>query len=250
MRDFYDYGGKYLTVYHGSNVIVDRPKIFKKYRPMDFGGGFYTTTNFYQAEKFAMSVSKNRDKSKKLPVINIYKLNIKDLKLLCEVSIFKQADFKWLDFVAFNRHENKKIPGLDAVFGPVADDQAGESIERFYMGIYKKDWLLKMLDRFKSYDQIVFKSRASLEFLEFENSIVFRKDGIPMNSDEFLIYSIENYKYEKDLPGEDVYNLFMETGVYKNLLRYYETLEQSGSKYTVEMIDKWLNKGLDFLEWC
>lgn len=46
-------GGKtYMKLYHGSNVIVDNPKIIKSDRALDFGTGFYLTTDFEQARKF------------------------------------------------------------------------------------------------------------------------------------------------------------------------------------------------------
>ena len=34
-----------MVVYHGSNVVVTEPKILKPNRELDFGNGFYTTTN-------------------------------------------------------------------------------------------------------------------------------------------------------------------------------------------------------------
>ena len=38
-----------MTVYHGSNVEVKEPEILKPNRELDFGNGFYTTTNLDQA---------------------------------------------------------------------------------------------------------------------------------------------------------------------------------------------------------
>ena len=34
-----------MILYHGSNVIVDKPKLIQQNRFLDFGFGFYTTTN-------------------------------------------------------------------------------------------------------------------------------------------------------------------------------------------------------------
>ena len=34
-----------MILYHGSNVIVEHPKLVKQNRFLDFGFGFYTTTN-------------------------------------------------------------------------------------------------------------------------------------------------------------------------------------------------------------
>ena len=49
-----------MTVYHGSNVAVSTPKILKPNRELDFGNGFYTTTNLDQAIGFAKRVTLNR----------------------------------------------------------------------------------------------------------------------------------------------------------------------------------------------
>lgn len=46
-----------MKLYHGSDVIVDKPKIIAANRPLDFGGGFYLTTNKEQAQKWASRVA-------------------------------------------------------------------------------------------------------------------------------------------------------------------------------------------------
>lgn len=40
-----------MICYHGSDTIVDIPRILNPKRPLDFGGGFYITTNKEQALK-------------------------------------------------------------------------------------------------------------------------------------------------------------------------------------------------------
>lgn len=42
-----------MILYHGSNMIVEEPKLIEQNRFLDFGFGFYTTTNKAQAENFA-----------------------------------------------------------------------------------------------------------------------------------------------------------------------------------------------------
>ena len=41
-----------MILYHGSNVLVTEPKILKQNRFLDFGFGFYTTTNKEQAVSY------------------------------------------------------------------------------------------------------------------------------------------------------------------------------------------------------
>ena len=47
-----------MILYHGSNVIVEQPKLIRQNRYLDFGFGFYTTTNRDQAVNFAQKVSR------------------------------------------------------------------------------------------------------------------------------------------------------------------------------------------------
>ena len=43
-----------MILYHGSNVAVESPALIKQNRYLDFGFGFYTTTNMEQAKDFAV----------------------------------------------------------------------------------------------------------------------------------------------------------------------------------------------------
>ena len=43
-----------MRLFHGSTVTVKRPNIQKGRKATDFGKGFYTTTNFEQAKKWAL----------------------------------------------------------------------------------------------------------------------------------------------------------------------------------------------------
>ena len=46
-----------MILYHGSNAIVEKPKLIEQNRFLDFGYGFYTTTNKDQAENFSKKVN-------------------------------------------------------------------------------------------------------------------------------------------------------------------------------------------------
>lgn len=50
-----------MILYHGSNVTVDHPALISQNRYLDFGFGFYTTTNREQAVNFAQKVTERRD---------------------------------------------------------------------------------------------------------------------------------------------------------------------------------------------
>lgn len=91
-----------MILYHGSDMIVESPKILKANRTLDFGHGFYTTTSKDQACKWA-SIKKIREQSED-SVVNIYEasddiLNDRGLSVL----IFTEASEEWLNFVIKNR---------------------------------------------------------------------------------------------------------------------------------------------------
>lgn len=62
-----------MIVYHGSNVVVAEPKLIKQNRFLDFGFGFYTTTNKDQAIAFAEKVYRRRKSGGK--IISVYELD-------------------------------------------------------------------------------------------------------------------------------------------------------------------------------
>jgi hypothetical protein len=43
------YGGLSMIVYHGSDAVVEKPVLLTPKHTLDFGAGFYTTTNKEQA---------------------------------------------------------------------------------------------------------------------------------------------------------------------------------------------------------
>ena len=46
-----------MICYHGSDTIVDMPRILEPKRPLDFGDGFYVTTDKTQATNWATKVA-------------------------------------------------------------------------------------------------------------------------------------------------------------------------------------------------
>ncbi|GBU25090.1 hypothetical protein R83H12_01729 [Fibrobacteria bacterium R8-3-H12] len=45
-----------MQLFHASNIEVKQPKIINRFKTLDFGTGFYTTSNKEQAETFAHKV--------------------------------------------------------------------------------------------------------------------------------------------------------------------------------------------------
>lgn len=68
-----------MILYYGSNVIVDKPRLIEQNRTLDFGYGFYTTTNSNQAVNFAGRVTSRRGSG--IPCVSMYEVaEIEELK--------------------------------------------------------------------------------------------------------------------------------------------------------------------------
>jgi len=46
-----------MLLYHGSNITVEKPRLINLTRGLDFGIGFYLTTNEEQAQQFSINTA-------------------------------------------------------------------------------------------------------------------------------------------------------------------------------------------------
>ena len=108
-----------MPVYHGSDILVNKPVIMKPVRALDFGCGFYTTTNSEQAINFSKIVQDRNGSAERH--ISIYTL---DVELLSKKNIlyFNKPNKKWLDFISANRNGIYDGKIYDIIYGPVAND--------------------------------------------------------------------------------------------------------------------------------
>ncbi len=158
-----------MKLYHGSNMEVACPKILERLRALDFGAGFYLTSSYEQAERWARAVTKRRRKG--MPVINIYELD-EDICKEINVLKFKTPNAEWLDFVVSNRKEIMKESVYDLVIGPVANDSTLPVIDDYVDGKYTKQQAVEKLMPQKLTDQYAFLTNVSLKALMFERSNV------------------------------------------------------------------------------
>ncbi len=154
-----------MFLYHGSNIIVSEPKLIPQNRFLDFGFGFYTTTNKEQAIGFADKVYKRRKEG--IKTVSIYEINETLAFAECSVLKFECANEEWLDFVAQNRAGNYKGQEYDFIFGPVANDDIYTTFTLYSSGILTKEQTLEALKVKKLYNQLVFSSEKALLYLKF-----------------------------------------------------------------------------------
>ena len=163
-----------MIVYHGSDVVVESPTLLKPKRTLDFGPGFYTTTNKEQAISFAQKVMLRNDTQTK--AVSMYEIDFKEIEDTLDVLKFNYPDEEWLDFVFANRQGiyNGKRYGL--VYGPVADDTIYRVFGLYEAGLLTKEETLKRLKIRKLYDQVAFCTEKALSYLKFIGQLDIDKE--------------------------------------------------------------------------
>lgn len=151
-----------MIIYHGSNVEVAEPKLIPQNRFLDFGFGFYTTTNKTQAVAFAQKVFKRKKTG-----VSVYELDETAFEA-CSVLRFEEANEAWLDFVSENRAGIYNGDKYDMIYGPVADDDVYTTFALYSAGVITKEQTLEALKIKKLYNQLVFASEKALDYLAFK----------------------------------------------------------------------------------
>lgn len=153
-----------MILYHGSNTIVEKPKIIEQNRFLDFGYGFYTTTNKAQAENFAKKVVVRRGGK---PIINVYEIDDNEVIKLLKIKRFNAPNEEWLDFVSANRNGTYAGEQYDLIIGAVANDDVYRTFQVYSAGLLSKEQAIESLKIKKLFDQYVFSTNKALSFLKF-----------------------------------------------------------------------------------
>jgi len=154
-----------MILYHGSNIVVNEPKLIVQNRALDFGAGFYTTENKTQALSFAEKVFRRRKEGK--PVVSMYEFDEKTAFETCKSLRFDLPDEKWLDFVSAHRNRTYQGELYELIYGPVANDDIFLTFHLYASGEISKEDTIKRLKIKKLYNQLVFTSNQAVSYLKF-----------------------------------------------------------------------------------
>ena len=157
-----------MILYHGSNVEVKEPILLKVQRELDFGKGFYTTSDMEQAARWAWRTAKRRGESNAF--VTVYEVKDDELKNIRLLS-FDSPNVEWLNLVVKNRKGEYIAGDWDIISGPVADDQTAQVIDLYLEGAYDEEEAIRRFLTQRLKDQYAFKTNEALKLLIFKEVI-------------------------------------------------------------------------------
>lgn len=157
-----------MRLYHGSNIIVDKPRVIVPNRPLDFGKGFYLTSLQHQADRWAISKAKIK---RSVAIVSVYNLDLEEIKNNYNVKSFEFADEEWLDLVEVCRKDKNYITGYDLIIGEVADDRVYDTINLYLDGLIPKEIALQRIKyKYQNNQFCIFNEEILEKYLHFETS--------------------------------------------------------------------------------
>ena len=154
-----------MILYHGSYIEIKKPDLSHTRKNVDFGSGFYTTTIFEQATKWAEKFKRQNKES----IVNEYSFDeiaYKSLKVLQ----FDSYSEEWLTYIINCRRGNDKTD-YDIVAGGVANDKVFNTVELFFDNLIDKTEAIRRLKYEKPNMQLCFRTEKALSLLHFERSV-------------------------------------------------------------------------------
>lgn len=149
-----------MILYHGTCHKFSKVDFSKSKDKRDFGKGFYTTSIFEQAEKWANNQFL-RYGGDGIFVKEFEYTENPNLK----IKFFKEMDKEWLEFIKKCRTEGGSPHTYDIIQGPVANDNTMRTIALYISEIYTAEQAIEQLRYFKVNEQISFHSEEALKCL-------------------------------------------------------------------------------------
>ena len=155
-----------MILFHGGTDTVEKPKIISSSVGRDFGVGFYCTDIRDQAEKWARRQGRVR---KQTAYLNTYEFD--NDRVRCNLKSFNDYSLEWLVLVVTCRKNPQYNHGFDIVYGKIANDDVGETVQAVLNGLMPMDFALEKLAFMPSNNQYCFCTERSLMQLVFSGSV-------------------------------------------------------------------------------
>ena len=177
---------KIITIYHGSEQIVEEPTFGKGKKHKDFGLGFYCTESDDLAKEWAVSSLRNGFSNKytlDTEYLNILNLNSPDYTILNWIAVLVEHRVFSLKTPVARRAKrylidnfSVNVNAFDLITGYRADDSYFDYAESFLNNGISVEQLAKAMKLGKLGEQVVIKSQFAFSKLKYEGFDVAEKD--------------------------------------------------------------------------
>ncbi len=162
-----------MILFHGSIDRVEVPRIMPRelYRPLDFGTGFYTTSDYNQAARWVgIRLARTLDAQKGF--VSTFGF---DKQALEEsggtIKVFNGVSAEWLRFIVENRLHGNVEHEYDVVVGPVANDRVYTVLNLYEGGFIDERNAIERMKPYRLADQYLFHTPLALAALKFKMSV-------------------------------------------------------------------------------
>ena len=177
---------KLITIYHGSEQIVEEPTFGKGKKHNDFGLGFYCTESDDLAKEWAVSSLRDGFSNKytlDTEYLNILNLNSPDYTILNWIAVLVEHRVFSLKTPVARRAKrylidnfSVNVNAFDLITGYRADDSYFDYAESFLNNGISVEQLAKAMKLGKLGEQVVIKSQFAFSKLKYEGFDVAEKD--------------------------------------------------------------------------
>ena len=178
--------GKIITIYHGSEQIVEVPTFGKGKKNNDFGLGFYCTESDDLAKEWAVSSLRNGFSNRytlDTEYLNILNLNSPDYTILNWIAVLVEHRLFSIKTPVASRAKRYLIENFgvnvnafDLIIGYRADDSYFDYAESFLNNGISVEQLARAMLLGKLGEQIVIKSKFAFSCLHYEGFDIAEKE--------------------------------------------------------------------------
>ena len=177
---------KTITIYHGSNQVIEVPVWGAGRKNNDFGLGFYCTENIDLAKEWAVSSLKDGFANRytlDTEHLNILNLNSPDYTILNWIAVLVEHRLFTIKTPIAKRarqylidHFSINVNAYDLITGYRADDSYFDFAEAFLNNAITVEQLSRAMRLGKQGEQIVLKSQFAFSRIKYEGFEIAEKD--------------------------------------------------------------------------
>lgn len=177
---------KMITIYHGSEKVIEVPTFGEGKKNNDFGLGFYCTESENLAKEWAVSSLRDGFSNRytlDIEFLNILNLNSPEYSILNWIAVLVQHRLFSLKTPIARRakqylieHFAVNVNAFDVITGYRADDSYFDYAESFLNNAISVEQLARAMKLGKLGEQIVIKSKFAFSRLKFEGFNVAEKE--------------------------------------------------------------------------